>query len=78
MAYQVLRLSWHGSLILWLLVSSVYLNNSSPQLYKPGPGQTLENFVVHLRNRNHRNNVHKRVMEQGGEPLENGNVDGSS
>ncbi|KAF8323987.1 hypothetical protein DL93DRAFT_2162084 [Clavulina sp. PMI_390] len=32
-------------------------------LYKPGPGHTLDNFIVHLRNRNHRNNVSKRIME---------------
>jgi SWI/SNF-related matrix-associated actin-dependent regulator of chromatin subfamily B protein 1 len=31
-------------------------------LYKPGPDQTLANFEVHLKNRNHRNNVSRRVQ----------------
>jgi hypothetical protein len=28
-----------------------------PQLYTPGPGESLDNFLIHLRNRLHRNNV---------------------
>jgi hypothetical protein len=35
-----------------------------PQIYKPGPGETLDNFVVHLKNRNHRFNVNKRLMAE--------------
>jgi hypothetical protein len=30
------------------------------QLYTPGPGETLDNFMVHVRNRQHRANVEGR------------------
>jgi len=30
------------------------------KLYTPGPNETLDNFIVHLKNRTHRNNVNKR------------------
>ncbi|KAF8336441.1 uncharacterized protein EI90DRAFT_3119709 [Cantharellus anzutake] len=33
------------------------------KLYTPGPNETLDNFIVHLKNRNHRNNVFKRQNE---------------
>jgi len=47
-----------------VLIASVTYRVSLPlQLYRPGPGQTLENLVVHLRHRYHRNNVSKRVWE---------------
>ncbi|KAF9045336.1 hypothetical protein BJ165DRAFT_1404543 [Panaeolus papilionaceus] len=32
------------------------------KLYTPGPGETLSNFEVHLRNRGHRHNVNERVQ----------------
>ncbi|PBL03179.1 hypothetical protein ARMGADRAFT_913067 [Armillaria gallica] len=31
------------------------------KLFKPGPGETLSNFEVHLRNKTHRRVVEKRV-----------------
>jgi len=31
------------------------------KLYTAGPGPTVENFEVHLRNRQHKTNVEKRV-----------------
>ncbi|KAF9516045.1 hypothetical protein BS47DRAFT_1341372 [Hydnum rufescens UP504] len=37
------------------------------KLYTPGPDQTLENFIVHLRNRQHRANVSKRIAQQAAE-----------
>lgn len=36
------------------------------KLYKPGPGETLSNFEVHLKNRQHRQRVDERV--NGGDP----------
>ena len=32
-----------------------------PQHYTPGPGETLQNFEVHLKNRQHRLKVNTRV-----------------
>lgn len=31
------------------------------KLYNPGPGLSVENFEIHLKNRTHRLNVEKRV-----------------
>ncbi|KAI6126680.1 hypothetical protein F5141DRAFT_996972 [Pisolithus sp. B1] len=31
------------------------------KLYNPGPGDTLSNYEVHLRNRQHRSRVNNRV-----------------
>jgi hypothetical protein len=47
-----------------ILTAEVYLHF---QLYTPGPDQTLENFIVHLRNRQHRANVSKRIAQQAAE-----------
>lgn len=43
------------------------------KLYNPGPGETLTNFEVHLKNRAHRANVAAR-LEKGGEGSELGAV----
>jgi SWI/SNF-related matrix-associated actin-dependent regulator of chromatin subfamily B member 1 len=42
------------------------------KLYTPGPGETTDNFEIHLKNRQHREKVEKRVREQGG--AANGNA----
>lgn len=39
------------------------------KLYTPGPGETLTNFEIHLKNRSHRANVQKAVSE-GRKPLQ--------
>jgi len=31
------------------------------KLYVPGPGETLQNFDIHVKNRNHRANVDARL-----------------
>ncbi|RIA79802.1 hypothetical protein C1645_670940, partial [Glomus cerebriforme] len=31
------------------------------RLYQPGPGFSLENFEIHLKNKDHRFNVEKRL-----------------
>ncbi|TFY50844.1 hypothetical protein EVG20_g11296, partial [Dentipellis fragilis] len=36
------------------------------KLYMPGPGETLNNFDVHLRNRLHRSKVNDRLAREGG------------
>ncbi|KAK7683781.1 hypothetical protein QCA50_013157 [Cerrena zonata] len=33
------------------------------KLYKVGPGETLDNFHIHSRNRNHRKRVNTRLIE---------------
>ncbi|KAE9405504.1 hypothetical protein BT96DRAFT_812084 [Gymnopus androsaceus JB14] len=33
------------------------------KLYKPGPGEALSNFEVHLKNRQHRQRVDERVAK---------------
>ncbi|KAF9467184.1 hypothetical protein BDZ94DRAFT_1249793 [Collybia nuda] len=32
------------------------------KLYTPGPGESLSNFEVHLKNREHRRRVNERVV----------------
>lgn len=36
------------------------------KLYTPGPGTTVENFEVHLRNRQHKERVEERVGRRAG------------
>ncbi|EIN14517.1 hypothetical protein PUNSTDRAFT_57428, partial [Punctularia strigosozonata HHB-11173 SS5] len=33
------------------------------KLYNPGPNESLSNFEVHLKNRNHRENVKRRLAK---------------
>lgn len=42
----------------WFLILS--------QLYTPGPGETLTNYEVHLRNRLHRQRVNDRINDRMG------------
>lgn len=35
------------------------------KLYTPGPGMTVENFEVHLRNRQHKERVEERIGKGG-------------
>lgn len=39
------------------------------KLYTPGPGMTVDNFEVHLRNRQHKQNVDERVARTVGAPV---------
>lgn len=36
------------------------------KLYVPGPGETLQNFDIHVKNRQHRAAVDARVEKEGG------------
>ncbi|KAJ5239212.1 hypothetical protein N7468_003831 [Penicillium chermesinum] len=47
------------------------------KLYTPGPGMTVDNFEVHLRNRQHKERVDERVARQGGS-LANPNLSSAS
>lgn len=49
------------SLIRCLYPMGVSLMFLSTQLYTPGPGETLSNYEVHLKNRQHRQRVNDRV-----------------
>lgn len=44
------------------------LSNPCAQLYTPGPGETLSNYEVHLKNRQHRARVAGRVNGANGAP----------
>lgn len=35
------------------------------KLYVPGPGESLQNFDIHVKNRNHRTNVDTRLGRTG-------------
>lgn len=37
------------------------------KLYTPGPGMTVDNFEVHLRNRQHKERVEERLTKTGGD-----------
>jgi SWI/SNF-related matrix-associated actin-dependent regulator of chromatin subfamily B protein 1 len=39
------------------------------KLYTPGPMTTVDNFEVHLRNRQHKERVEERVRSGGGVPI---------
>ncbi|KAJ1595816.1 hypothetical protein NDA14_003893 [Ustilago hordei] len=47
------------------------------KLYTPGPGESLNNFEIHLRNRLHRANVNKRVYGNSGPPSTAGGEGGN-
>ncbi|KAG6916643.1 hypothetical protein DXG01_006064 [Tephrocybe rancida] len=40
------------------------LMRGRPQLYTPGPGETLSNYEVHLKNRQHRQRVNERLNNE--------------
>ena len=47
---------------MWL--PRIRCNDCPGKLYTPGPGSTVENFEVHLKNRIHREKVDARVKGQ--------------
>ncbi|KAJ5098069.1 hypothetical protein N7532_005070 [Penicillium argentinense] len=48
------------------------------KLYTPGPGTTVDNFEVHLRNRQHKERVEERVRSTGGVPLKTDSIHSAS
>lgn len=48
------------------------------KLYTPGPATTVDNFEVHLRNRQHKERVEERVRSNGGVPIKTDNAHSTS
>lgn len=48
------------------------------KLYTPGPGMTVDNFEVHLRNRQHKERVDDRVAKTGGTPANSSVISASA
>lgn len=48
------------------------------KLYTPGPGMTVDNFEVHLRNRQHKERVDERIAKSGGTPVPRPDVSSAS
>lgn len=61
----------------WVFAPRIRCRDCPGKLYTPGPGMSAENFTVHLRNKQHRANVNKRVgietdpEKDRGEPSQN-------
>jgi hypothetical protein len=49
---------------LTVLPSTLLQNDCPGRIYDPGPGPLLDNFTVHLNNRNHRTNVSNRLVQE--------------
>lgn len=47
--------------IKWMFLPRIRCIDCPGKLYTPGPGESAENFAVHLKNRAHREKVSKRV-----------------
>jgi SWI/SNF-related matrix-associated actin-dependent regulator of chromatin subfamily B protein 1 len=52
--------------IKWMYLPRIRCQDCPGKLYTPGPGMTVENFEVHLKNRQHRDKVDSRVARRGG------------
>jgi SWI/SNF-related matrix-associated actin-dependent regulator of chromatin subfamily B protein 1 len=50
----------------WMYLPRIRCHDCPGKLYTPGPGMTVENFEVHLKNRQHRERVDTRTAAQGG------------
>lgn len=54
--------------IKYMYLPRIRCHDCPGKLYTPGPGTTVENFEVHLKNRQHRERVDARVARtRGGE-----------
>ncbi|PSR93906.1 hypothetical protein BD289DRAFT_405465 [Coniella lustricola] len=45
----------------WMFLPRIRCTDCPGKLYAPGPGESADNFAVHLRNKQHREKVNKRV-----------------
>ncbi|CAN8096364.1 unnamed protein product [Discula destructiva] len=45
----------------WMFLPRIRCTDCPGKLYTPGPGESADNFAVHLRNKQHRERVNKRV-----------------
>lgn len=49
----------------WMFLPRIRCQDCPGKLYTPGPDMTVENFEVHLKNRQHREKVDARVSAAG-------------
>lgn len=66
-----------GQQIKYQYLPRIRCHDCPGKLYTPGPGTTVDNFEVHLRNRQHKERVDERIVKTGGVPV-NPNVGSAS
>lgn len=54
------------STVKFMYLPRIRCHDCPGKLYTPGPGMTVENFEVHLKNRLHREKVDARAARTGG------------
>ncbi|KAJ5894709.1 hypothetical protein N7495_006400 [Penicillium taxi] len=57
-----------GHTIKYQYLPRIRCHDCPGKLYTPGPGMTVDNFEVHLRNRQHKERVDERIVKTGGAP----------
>jgi SWI/SNF-related matrix-associated actin-dependent regulator of chromatin subfamily B protein 1 len=55
-----------GQKIKYQYLPRIRCHDCPGKLYTPGPGMTVDNFEVHLRNRQHKERVEERLTKTGG------------
>lgn len=55
-----------GQKIKYQYLPRIRCHDCPGKLYTPGPGMTVDNFEVHLRNRQHKERVEERLAKNGG------------
>ncbi|KAJ5159616.1 SWI/SNF chromatin-remodeling complex subunit snf5 [Penicillium canariense] len=55
-----------GQKIKYQYLPRIRCHDCPGKLYTPGPGMTVDNFEVHLRNRHHKERVEERITRTGG------------
>ncbi|KAF4764352.1 hypothetical protein HAV15_001847 [Penicillium sp. str.  len=63
----VMRYSAAGQNIKYQYLPRIRCHDCPGKLYTPGPGMTVDNFEVHLRNRQHKERVEERLTKTGGD-----------
>ncbi|KAJ5140050.1 hypothetical protein N7448_003458 [Penicillium atrosanguineum] len=58
-----------GQKIKYQYLPRIRCHDCPGKLYTPGPGMTVDNFEVHLRNRQHKERVEERIVKTGGVPI---------
>lgn len=61
-----------GQKIKYQYLPRIRCHDCPGKLYTPGPGMTVDNFEVHLRNRQHKERVEERIVKTGGIPIPSG------
>ncbi|KAJ5709788.1 hypothetical protein N7493_010079 [Penicillium malachiteum] len=58
-----------GQKIKYQYLPRIRCHDCPGKLYTPGPGMTVDNFEVHLRNRQHKERVEERISKSGSAPI---------